>query len=181
MWVWAQTHCTCCLQNSLQHSRNRIYYIWHKNLQIVLLQCLNTDILLPRVTPVGETVTVWLLDLACRHEHHLVGGTARFLQPKWKHLIILRVSPPTASPINILLLYTSLPPRGSSNRAVSVTFDYGLEGKDQQHNSLISTRWLRSSKGLLCLGACSSDWPGTQTDQRPPEHGGAAALTVHGF
>lgn len=142
----------------------------------------NLDIQLPRVSCITETPLYradTLLDFACRHEHNLVVSTAAgwkfFFLPKWKHLIILWVSPPSASCVKILLLYTSLPPRGSSSRAISVTFDYGLEGKEQQHNSLISNRWLRSSKGLFCLGACSSDWPGMQTDQRRPEHGGSAA------
>lgn len=51
----------------------------------------------------------------------------------------------------------SLPSCGSSSRTVSVTFDYGLGGKEQQHNNHISSRWLKSSKGRFCCGARSSD------------------------
>lgn len=67
--------------------------------------------------------------------------------PKLKHLILRWVLPHGGNEV-------------FSSGAVPVTFDYGLEGKEQQHNNLISNRWLRSSKGLFCLGACSSGWPG---------------------
>lgn len=78
-------------------------------------------------------------------------------------------------PVKILMASTSLPPRGSTSRIVSVTFDYSLEGKEQMYNDLISNRWLRSSKMLFCPGASSSAQPGMQNDQRPPEHSDSAA------
>lgn len=52
----------------------------------------------------------------------------------------------------------------SSTRAASVTFDFSLGGTERRRNSLISNRWLRSSKGA---SSCSSVCPGLQTDQRP--------------
>lgn len=180
-----ETRHTYWLQKTLKHSRYKISYIKHMIFFNLTLWCRNLVIfcchmchvslklhciqLTPSKILPADTCINWLLALQM---------VATFLQPKWKHLIILWVSPPSASPVKILLLYTSLPPCGSSSRAVTVTFDYGLEGKEQQHNNLISNRWLRSSKGLFCLGACSSDWPGMQTDQRPPEHGGSAALPL---
>lgn len=95
--------------------------------------------------------------------HNLLGAArepvARF------RAIIPWVSPPSASPATI---------SGSSAGAHSVTFDYRLEGTEQGHNSLISNRWLRSSKGANRAGfvsACVSgaaDW----------SKAGRAALTV---
>lgn len=60
-------------------AQKRISHIWHQ-MYILLSQCLKTDVLLPYVTPAGETVTVWLPDFACRHKHHLVASTASYCQ-----------------------------------------------------------------------------------------------------
>lgn len=130
-------------------------------------------------TPICVMYHKKLPDFACRQWHNLFGvareAVARFLfwLLKWKCNNSVGVAAISLPCHKLLWIHTSSPLSGSSIRADSVTFDYSLEGTEQCDNSLISNRWLRSSKGLICTSSCSSVCRGLRTDQRQ-----TGALTV---
>lgn len=130
-------------------------------------------------TPICIMYHKKLPDFTCRQWHNLFGAArepvARFLfwLLKWKCNNSVGVAAISLPCHKLLWIHTSSPLSGSNIRADSVTFDYSLEGTEQHHNSLISNRWLRSSKGAICTSSCSPVCPGLQTDQRQ-----TGALTV---